>query len=71
VLLVVDIVRVLVKVGLPLVGLTPTVNSVDVGETDAVRATDCVVPLTRLTVTVEVVLDPLTTDPLVGLRLTL
>jgi hypothetical protein len=30
-----------------------------------------VVPLTRLTVTVEVVPDPWTTDPLVGLRLTL
>ena len=29
------------------------------------------VPLTRLTVTVEVVPDPWTTDPLVGLRLTL
>jgi hypothetical protein len=30
-----------------------------------------VVPLTRLTVTVEVVPDPCATDPLVGLRLTL
>ena len=29
------------------------------------------VPLRRLTVTVEVVLDPWATDPLVGLRLTL
>ena len=29
------------------------------------------VPLTRLTVTVDVVPDPWTTDPLVGLRLTL
>lgn len=33
--------------------------------------TDWLVPLTRLTVTVDVVPDPWTTDPLVGLRLTL
>jgi hypothetical protein len=71
VLVVVDIVKVLVYVGVPLVGFTPTVNPVAVGETDAVRATDCAVPLTRLTVTVEVMLFPLTTDPLVGLTLTL
>ena len=71
VLVVVDTVNVLVYVGFPLVGLTPTVNPVAVGETDAERATDCVVPLARLTVTVEVAWDPLTTDPLVGLRLTL
>jgi len=36
-----------------------------------VSETGWLVPLTRLTVTVEVVPDPWTTDPLVGLRLTL
>ena len=36
-----------------------------------VSETGCAVPLTRLTVTVEVVPDPWATDPLVGLRLTL
>ncbi len=56
---------------MPLVGLTLTDNPVAVGETLADKDTDCVVPLTRPTVTVEVVLDPRTTDPLVGLRLTL
>ncbi len=70
VLLVVVMVRVLVYVGVPLVGFTPTVNPVAVGETDAERLTDDGVPLTRETVTVDVVLLPLTTDPLVGLRLT-
>jgi hypothetical protein len=67
---VVDIVRILVYVGFPLVGFTPTVNPVAVGETDAERLTDCVVPLTRDTVTVAVVLLPLTTEPLDGLMLT-
>jgi hypothetical protein len=68
---VVATVKVLVYEGVPLVGFTPTVNPVAVGETDAVRATDCAVPLTSVTVTVEVMLFPLTTDPLVGLTLTL
>ena len=52
---VVEIERVLVKVGLPLVGFTLAVSPVAVGEMEVVRLTDCVVPLTRDTVTVEVV----------------
>jgi hypothetical protein len=70
VLVVVVIVNVLVYVGFPLVGFTPTVNPIVVGETLAVRLTDWVVPLTRDTVTVAVVLEPLTTEPLFGLMLT-
>ena len=67
---VVEIERVLVKVGLPLVGLTLAVSPVAVGEIEVVRVTVCVVPLTRETVTVEVVPLPCWTDPLVGFRLT-
>ncbi len=59
----------LVNVGLPLVGLTLAVRPVAAGE-EVVRLTACVVPLTRETVTVEVVPLPCWTDPLVGLRLT-
>jgi hypothetical protein len=70
VLAVVVIVSVLVNVGLPLVGLTPTVSPVAVGETEAERLTDCVVPLTSETVTVAVALLPAATDPLFGLILT-
>ena len=62
--------RVLVNVGLPLVGLTLAVSPVAVGEIEVVRVTACVVPLTSETVTVEVVPLPCCTDPLVGLRLT-
>lgn len=65
-LVVVDMVNVLVYVGVPLVGFTPTVTPVPV--TDADNVTVAGVPLTKLTVTVDVVLDPLTTEPLVGLR---
>jgi len=61
---------VLVKVGLPLVGLTLAVNPVAVGVIEVVRLTACVVPLTRETVTVEVVPLPCWTDPLAGFRLT-
>lgn len=67
---VVEMDNVLVKVGLPLVGLTPTVSPVAVGETLADNVTDWVVPLTSETVTVDVVPLPCPTDPLVGLRLT-
>lgn len=67
---VVDIVSVLVNVGLPLVGFTVAVNPVTDGETDVVRLTDWVAPLTRDTVTVEVVPLPWLTLPLAGLRLT-
>lgn len=67
---VVDIVNVLVYVGLPLVGFTPTVSPVAVGETDAERLTDCVVPLRSETVTVAVALLPWATEPLFGLILT-
>ena len=63
--------NVLVKVGLPLDGFTPTVSPGPVGETVAERVTSCVVPLTRVTVTVEVVPLPCWTDPLNGLRLML
>jgi hypothetical protein len=44
---------------------------VPAGDMDVERLTVCAVPLTRLTVTVDVVLDPWTMDPLLGLRLTL
>ena len=57
------------NVGLPLVGLTLAVNPVAVGEIDVARFTVCVVPLTRETVTVDVVPLPCPTDPLDGLRL--
>ena len=67
----VEIESVLVNVGLPLDGFTPTVNPVAVGDTVADRVTGWVVPLRRETVTVEVVPLPCTTEPLVGLRLTL
>ena len=67
---VVDIVSVLVNVGLPLVGFTVAVNPVADGEIEVDRLTDCVAPLTRDTVTVEVVPLPWPTLPLVGLRLT-
>ncbi len=57
--------------GVPLVGFTVAVRPVAVGLMLVVSETDWLVPLTRLTVTVDVVPDPCTTDPLVGLRLTL
>ena len=44
---------------------------VAVGLILVVSETDWLVPLTRLTVTVDVAPDPWTTDPLFGLRLTL
>jgi len=59
-----------VKVGLPFVGFTLAVIVGSAGETLVVRLTDCDVPLTRETVTVEVVLLPCPTDPLVGFKLT-
>jgi hypothetical protein len=71
VLVVVEIVSVLVYVGVPLVGLTVAVRPVAAGLMLVLSETVAAVPLTRLTVTVEVVPDPWTTDPLVGLRLTL
>ncbi len=71
VVVVVEIVRVLVKVGFPLVGFSEVVGPfVTDGETEDDRLTDCVVPLMRETVTVEVVLLPCPTEPLEGLRLT-
>jgi hypothetical protein len=51
--------------------LTVAVTPIPEGLTLVPRETNCVVPLTRPTVTVEVVPDPWTTDPLDGLRLTL
>lgn len=68
---VVEMERVLVNVGLPLVGVTLAVSPVAVGEIEVDKLTGCVVPLTRETVTVEVVPLPCWTDPLAGLRLTL
>jgi hypothetical protein len=47
------------------------VRPVAVGLILVLSETVWLVPLTRLTVTVEVVPDPWTTEPLVGLRLTL
>ena len=47
------------------------VRPVAVGLMLVLSETDWLVPLTKLTVTVEVVPDPWTTDPLDGLRLTL
>jgi hypothetical protein len=58
-------------VGVPLFGFTFAVRPVAVGLMLVLSETDWLVPLTRLTVTVEVVPDPWTTDPLEGLRLTL
>ncbi len=57
--------------GVPLVGFTVAVRPVAVGLMLVLSETVWLAPLTRLTVTVEVVPDPWTTDPLVGLRLTL
>ncbi len=57
--------------GVPLVGFTVAVRPVAVGLMVVLSVTVWLVPLTRPTVTVEVVPDPWTTDPLVGLRLTL
>ncbi len=57
-LVVVEMVRVLVNDGLPLVGLTLAESPVAVGDMLVVRATDCVVPLTKPTVTAEVVPEP-------------
>ncbi len=71
VLAVVEIVSVLVYVGVPLVGFTVAVRPAADGLILVLSETDWVVPLTRLTVTVEVVPEPWATDPLVGLRLTL
>lgn len=51
----VEMERVLVNVGLPLVGLTLAVTPFEGCETDVVKATDWAVPLTSETVTVEVV----------------
>ena len=57
--------------GVPLVGFTVAVSpAVDVLML-VLSETVWLVPLTRPTVTVEVVPDPWTTDPLFGLRLTL
>jgi hypothetical protein len=71
VLVVVEIDNVLVKVGVPLVGFTVAVRPVADGLMLVLSDTDWLVPLTRPTVTVEVVPDPWMTDPLDGLRLTL
>jgi hypothetical protein len=71
VLVMVEIVNVLVYVGVPLVGFTVAVRPAAVGLMLVLSETVVLVPLTRLTVTVEVVPDPWTTEPLVGLRLTL
>jgi hypothetical protein len=68
---VVEIVNVLVYVGVPLVGFTVAVSPAVDGLMLVLSETVWLVPLTRLTVTVDVVPDPWTTDPLVGLRLTL
>jgi hypothetical protein len=68
---VVEIVNVLVYVGVPLVGFTVAVSPAVDGLMLVLSETVVLVPLTRLTVTVEVVPDPWTTDPLDGLRLTL
>jgi len=58
-------------VGVPLVGFTLAVRPVADGLILVLSETGWLVPLTRLTVTVEVVPDPWTTDPLEGLRLKL
>jgi hypothetical protein len=58
-------------VGFPLVGFTVAVRPGADGLMVVLSETVAGVPLTRLTVTVEVVPDPWTTDPLVGLRFTL
>ena len=57
--------------GDPLVGFTVAVRPVADGLMLVLSETVAAVPLTRPTVTVEVVPDPWTTDPLDGLRLTL
>ena len=57
--------------GVPLVGFTVAVRPAVEGLMLVLRETVWLVPLTRLTVTVEVVPEPWTTDPLDGLRLTL
>ena len=57
--------------GVPLVGFTVAVRPAADGLMLVLSESDWVVPLTRLTVTVEVVPDPWATEPLVGLRLTL
>ncbi len=71
VLRVVPIVNVLVKVGLPLVGLRLVEMVGSAGDTEDVRVTSWVVPLSRETVIVEVVLPPWETEPLEGLALRL
>jgi hypothetical protein len=58
VLAAVEIVNVLVYVGVPLVGFTVAVRPVAVGLMLVLSVTVWLVPLTRLTVTVEVVPDP-------------
>jgi hypothetical protein len=68
---VVEIVNVLVYVGVPLVGFTVAVSPAVDGLMLVLSETVWPVPLTRPTVTVDVVPDPWTTDPLFGLRLTL
>jgi hypothetical protein len=58
-------------VGFPLVGFTVAERPVAEGLMLVVSETGWLVPLTRPMVTVEVAPDPWTTDPPVGLRLTL
>ena len=70
VLAVVDTVNVLVYVGDPLFGFTLAARSVPDGEILVIKETDWLVPLTRLTVTVAVLLAPWTTLSLPGLTLT-
>lgn len=66
VLVVVEIVNWLVKVGIPFVGFSPVVSPVADGEIDADKLTGWVVPLSRLTVTVEDIELPWMTEPLAG-----
>ena len=66
----VEIVNVLVYVGVPLVGFTVAVRPAVDGLMLVLSETVWLVPLTRPTVTVDVVPEPWTTDPLDGLRLT-
>jgi hypothetical protein len=57
----------LVNVGLPLAGVKPTVMPVGVGEIEDERATDWVVPLSSVTVTVAEVLPPWSIEAEFGL----
>ena len=67
----VEIDNVLVKVGLPLVGLRLVEMVGSAGDTDDVRLTTWLVPLNNETVMVEVALPPWATEPLDGLALML